>query len=59
VLKSLIDFLSSDNVRIPGPINEDIVSGKSLLRAIEAGNLVIMQELPDAGEGEPEEAASD
>lgn len=37
----LLSFLSDERVSIPAPILEGVVSGKSLLRALLAGELVI------------------
>ena len=48
--QTLLAFLSDENVSVPAPMLEGIVSGKSLLRGIMAGQLVICanQEAPPA-----------
>ena len=39
----LLAFLSDDNVSIPGSMLEGIYSGKSLLRGIISGNLLVCE----------------
>ena len=54
--QSLMAFLDREDVSVPGNMLEAIVSGKSLLRALVAGQLVIAQnvEEPKKEEKKPE-----
>lgn len=63
-LQSLLGFLDSENVLVPGNLNEHITSAKSLCRAILAGQLVVCAnvqqpqpepEAPEEEKPEPEE----
>ena len=58
----LLAFLDSDGASVPGNMVEGVVSGKSLLRGLLAGQLVICQadvpaEAPPAPTPEPKPAA--
>lgn len=50
--QNLLAFLDREDVNVPGNMLEAIVSGKSLLRALLNGQLVICRNAPDA-EGAP------
>lgn len=61
-LESLLAFLDRDDLSVPGSQVEAIVSGKSLLRALIAGQLVLAQNqqetpAPEAAPEVAEEAA--
>lgn len=62
VAQTLLAFLDRDDVTIPGNLLEAIVSGKSLLRGLLQGGLVVCQVTQDAPvvkpEPEPEEKAA-
>lgn len=45
----LLAFLDSDGANVPGNMLEGVVSGKSLLRGILTGNLVVCQVPPANG----------
>lgn len=47
-VQALLLFLDSENIQIPGNLLESIVSGKSLLRALATGQLVLAQESEEA-----------
>lgn len=47
-LESLLAFLDRDDLSVPGSQVEAIVSGKSLLRALLAGQLVLAQNTQEA-----------
>lgn len=40
---ALVEFLSSDDVKVPGHALESVMSGKSMLRAIASESLVLCQ----------------
>lgn len=56
-VQTLLAFLDDESVSVPGNMVENIVSGKSLLRAILAGKLVVAQNMEapaqNDSEGEP------
>ena len=59
----LLSFLDSDSVTVPGSMIEGVVSGKSLLRALLDGRLIVAQldvpqDAPVAVEIEDEEEAA-
>lgn len=61
--QSLLAFFDREDVSVPGNLVEQIVSGKSLLRAIVAGQLKVAQEVrqpppPVQPPEEPEEEAA-
>jgi len=64
--QALLAFLDREDIQVPGNMLESIVSGKSLLRALVNGQLVLAQDTeamqapqqaPQAEEPEQEEAA--
>lgn len=61
--QSLLAFFDREDVSVPGNLVEQIVSGKSLLRAIVAGQLKVAQEVNESAPPvqppeEPEEEAA-
>jgi len=46
----MLALLSDESVSVPGNLLEGVVSGKSLLRAIVQGSLVVCTEEPSAAE---------
>ena len=52
--QQMLSFLSDENVSIPGNMIEAIFSGKSLLSAIIAGNLIVCRHAEDASKSKPE-----
>lgn len=61
-VQALLAFLDRGDVNIPGNLLESIVSGKSLLRALASGQLVLAQNIqpqPAKGAEAPPPAAAD
>lgn len=59
-IQALLEFLDRDDVMIPVHMAEQMTSGKSLLRALVSGQIVLaqkQQEQPAPVEAEVEEAA--
>lgn len=55
-VQNLLAFLDREDVNIPGNMVESIVSGKSLLRALLNGQLVLAQDMqPESTPGQPAE----
>lgn len=40
---ALVEFLGTADVKVPGPILEAVMSGKSLLRAVASESLILCQ----------------
>lgn len=53
-VQNLLAFLDREDVNIPGNMVESIVSGKSLLRALLGGQLVLAQNVQEGEPGKPE-----
>jgi hypothetical protein len=45
-VQTALSFLESDDAKVPGSMNDAIVSAKSLFRAILSGQLVLCQKAP-------------
>ena len=54
---ALLAFLDSKDITVPGNMVESIVSGKSLLRALASGQLVLASKSEAMPQPEVEEAA--
>lgn len=54
IAQALLQFLDREDVTVPGNMVEQFMSGKSLVRAIAGGQLVVAQEVNEAPEPKPE-----
>jgi len=53
----LLAFLSDESVSVPGPMLDGVVSGKSLIRGLVSGQLIICQNVEGSPQGDKPPAA--
>jgi hypothetical protein len=55
-VRALLEIMSSPSVNIPGQMLEGALSGKSILRGIASGQLVLCEESPPEPDGDGDDS---